>query len=708
MRRARPAAAVAGVVAAAVTFSATSCSFDDDGSGRVVAPPTERTEADVLLDVVSTSHAGSDLRLDVGLLAGGTIAHRVVLDEPGAADRTVIDASPIGLDTSAGSFLDGLTVIDDGDPMPWTSSFASPTGRRRVDDLAGTIRTMRFASTPGDAPAHVVLELDVLATDHAVAFRTRLAAADTAIDTATDTAIDTETDIDQSGEIIEVFAERTSFDLDADATAWLQPHDEPGRFTPAYERIVPSGRPLATPVRSAQGWTLPALFEADDVWTLIAEAGLDRGWAGSHLAPTTGDGELFLALPDPAEGFGVGSSTPRGPLPLTSPWRIVLTSTDVGDLVESQIVRHLAEPADDRDWSWVQPGRVSWSWWADTSSPTDADRLIDYVEFSAEFGWEYSLIDANWTELADDEFASVVDRADELGVGLLLWYNSGGPHNDVTEAPRGLMSSPETRRAEMARIAELGVRGIKVDFFHSDKPDRIEQYLDVLADAADAELLVNFHGSTMPRGWSRTWPNLMTMEAVAGTEQYLFDRSYPGLAPAQHTVLPFLRNVAGPMDLTPTTFDPDLARSTSDAHELALAVLVESGLQHLGDRPEVYQAQLPEVRDALADLPVAWDDTVFLDGRPDEFVVLARRSGDEWWVAAIDGSDTERTIPLLDLLAADDRTAALVEPDASGAGRTTVLCDGDDRRSWAIETGPTPAEVRLLGDGGCLIRIGPR
>ncbi|MEL6892940.1 MAG: glycoside hydrolase family 97 catalytic domain-containing protein [Actinomycetota bacterium] len=681
---------VAGCVVAGVFAS---CSADDRGRDAHVfsAPPTERAGADEIADPAVTASPDESLRIEMGLLDDGALVYRV-LRQPdpdrsdGDLDEVVVDTSPIGLDTSAGSFLDGLTVVDSGDASAWSSSFTLPTGKRRSSTIEGTQRTIRLASADSD----LHLEVDVVAVDHAVAFRSRLIEPDPNPGGA-----------DGAGDhrIVTVTAERTGFDLAVDSTAWLQPHDEASSFTPAYERIALPGRPLVNPIPSRQGWTLPALFEHDGTWTLLAEAGLESGWAGSHLSGIADDGDLALALPDSSEGYGVGLPEPVGPLPLESPWRVLMVSTDVGDVVESDLIRHLSAAADDRDWSWVEPGRVSWSWWADNDSPTDPDRLIEYIDLSAELGWEYSLVDANWNELPDDEFDRVVAHAEQAGVGLLLWYNSGGSHNDVTEAPRGLMSDRDVRRAEMARLLDLGIRGVKVDFFHSDKPDRIRQYLDILADAADFELLVNFHGSTVPRGWGRTWPNLMTMEAVAGGEQYLFNQAYAGLAPAQNTVLPFVRNVVGPMDFTPTSLDPDQSRATTNAHELALAVVFESGLQHLIDRPETYLDQPEVVRSILADLPVAWDDTVLVDGRPDAHVVIARRTGDTWWIGAINGSDEELELDLDALFAADDRLATAMESSS-----VRVACDGDDPRTFATDTSAElPDRIRLAAFGGCVL-----
>lgn len=660
-------------VAVASTLVAVACSGDDSAEPFLGDRPAEAFVGTTFI----TDHGG-DLEVEVGLLDGGSAAYRVTAINGAGEREVVVGTSLIGLETSAGSLGSGLALGAATDATYWTDTYDLSTGKERSSTVDGTIRSLRFVSDEAD----VDLVIDTLVTEHAVAFRTSV------VDDEAGPSIETAT----------IDVERTSFALDSNSTAWMQPHDRPGRFGPAYERIHGAGRPISAPSPSTQGWNLPLLTVDEARWTMIAEAGLTASWAGSHVSAASLDGELFLTLPDEREGNGVGSSTPAGMLPLASPWRIIVTSADVGDIVETTLVRHLSAPAEARDWSWVEPGRVSWSWWSDPESPKNPDRLIDFVDLAGELGWEYSLVDANWNEMTDEQFADVVDAADANDVGLFLWYNSGGPNNTVTEAPRNRMFDSDTRRAEMERISALGISGIKVDFFHSDKPAVIRQYLDILADAADFELLVNFHGSTAPRGWGRTWPNLMTMEAVAGGEQYLFNPSFPTIAPAQNVVLAFTRNVVGPMDYTPGMLQDGRARRTTDAHELALAVVYESALTHFIDTPETYLAQPDEVVAFLREVPTAWDQTEFLDGTPDSHVAIARRSGDEWWVGAINGTGEPVTVDLTDV-------AQL------SSAQFSVICDGVAPDDGAVFTfGTIPAaeldEFRMAPFGGCVLRTG--
>ena len=281
---------------------------------------------------------------------------------------------------------------------------------------------------------------------------------------------------------------------------------------------------------------------------------------------------------------------------------------------------------------------------------------------------------------------------------MFLWYNSGGPHNDVKEQPRDRMSDQATRRVEMATLAEWGVAGVKVDFFQSDKQQGIALIEDIITDAADYKLMVNLHGCTIPRGWTKRWPHLMTHEAVPGAEQYIFDPGYPDLAPTNNTVLVFSRNVVGPMDYTPVTFsDHNYPHLTTAAHELALGVLFESPLQHFADSAESYRSQDPAVLDILRSIPTVWDDTRFIGGAPGQSAILARLRLGVWYVAGINGSadDLDVEIPLVFL---EDASADAL-----------LIVDGDQQAdvevAKSLVTGDSALGITMAPRGGFVARL---
>jgi len=406
-------------------------------------------------------------------------------------------------------------------------------------------------------------------------------------------------------------------------------------------------------------------------WVLITEAATDGMYCGCRLEQNAPARLYRVRFPVEGEGNHTGQVNPSLSLPWATPWRVIIVGESLGTIVESTLVENLNPPSIVKDTSWIKPGRASWSWLFDHDSPQDHDKLRRWIDLAAEMGWEYSLIDANWTIMKNGTIHDLIAYANSKGVGLLLWYNSGGPHNSVTEKPRGTMLLRDVRRFEFELLKKWGVKGVKVDFFQSDKQNIIQLYHDILTDAAEFQIMVNFHGCTQPRGWSRTYPHLMTMEAVKGEECYSFDKRYPQMALAYNTIIPFTRNVVGPMDYTPVMFrDNVYPHLTSCAHELAQAVVFESGWTHFADGVEPY-LELPEApKQFLKDVPTAWDDIKFLEGYPGKYVALARRKGDQWFVGCLSGEETPRELNLdLSFL-------------GSGKYKAAIITDGSEPRTF--------------------------
>jgi hypothetical protein len=254
------------------------------------------------------------------------------------------------------------------------------------------------------------------------------------------------------------------------------------------------------------------------------------------------------------------------------------------------------------------------------------------------------------------------------------------------------MWDPEIRSNEFKMLADLGVKGVKVDFFQSDKQTIIQQYLDILEDAAENHILVNFHGCTLPRGWNRTWPNMLTLEAVPGGEVYKFYEPYPGIAPWHNTVLPFTRNAVGPMDYTPVLFsDHTYPHLTSYAHELASCVVFESGIIHMADKVESYLGLPEPAKQFLMEVPAAWDEIKFIDGYPGEFIILARRLGTKWYIAGLNGSNTSRSFTVkTEFLPEGNYALSLIEDGASDTEFTfedRQLSRGDELGITALPYG---------------------
>jgi len=647
---------------------------------------TELRNAPFVTEATVQSPDG-ELRIEFGLDEAGRPSYRVIRAVAGQ-DQIVIDDSTLGLELSIDgaplSLRSGASSVEAGPSEIIVDEFDLPTGKARQSTIEARRQRISFDGFFGDR----TLTIDVWVDDDAAALRYL---------------------VDEPGAEIRVEWERTSLAMPMDSHAWLQPHDKPTMFTPAYERLWSGAAAADQPGRSPYGWAFPALFSSGDTWTLVTEADLRDGAAGSHLSPVVEDGEYFIDLADRDEGNGFGDPRPVVRESWESPWRVIVNTRELGGIVESNHVRHLSGPTESGDFGWVLPGRVSWSWWSDHESSRNPDAMRPFIDLAAEMGWEYSLIDANWNTFDDAELVALVDYARDRGVAVLLWYNSGGPNNVVTEAPRDRMVDARVRQAEFERIAELGVAGVKVDFFHSDKPVQIQQYRDIIRDAAAAELLVNFHGSTMPRGWDREFPNLMTMESVRGAETYTFDFRYATAAPRQNTVLPFTRNVVGPMDFTPVIVGDSVQRLTTNGHELALAVLFESSLQHFVDTPEAYLAMPEPVIELLREVPTVWDEVRFVAGFPEDHVIIARRSGPSWWVGGVSARDEAMAVSFDPRLLDIDPTAPMIVvcDNAAWEGVSGSAADWDDPAQYRIvERAAAPITLSFAPFGGCLVRFG--
>ena len=616
--------------------------------------------------------------IEVRRAAGGPFVYHVT-----RRGQDVLADSPLGLrrveqnfDAAALTFIgsDAIRAIDD--------RYTMPHGKARAHRVVARERTLHFRNANG-----VPLDIVVRAQNDGVAFRYAFP--------------------DRSVDVKMVAVESTGFRVPAGSKAWLLPRQAVGKYAPAYEdlfRQVASGTASELP----DGWDLPALFETPGgAWALITESALDEHYCGSHLAQEAAGGVYRIAFPDPAEGRGTGKAQPESTLPWTMPWRVVIVGDRPGDILESDMVIDVAPASRIGAAPWVRPGRAAWSWWSMSDSPKHAEQLNAFTDLAAEMGWEYALVDANWNLMQSGTIEDVIAHAKQKNVGLLFWYNSGGPHNDVTEAPRDRMFTHEQRVKEMTQLRAWGVKGIKVDFWQSDKQDRVAQYRELLQDAADFQLMVDFHGSTIPRGWQREFPNLIGMEAVAGAEQYKFREDYAAKAPWLNTVLPFTRNVAGPMDFTPVTFsDATYRHQTTNAHELALSIVFETPIQHFADGADSYRAQPEAVKSFLRQVPTAWDETRWLSGYPGQTLVVARRAGDAWYVGGINGTGSP--------------AVALVSDTRLGTGpwHGTLIADGDSPRTFAVAAAPfhpaRPGEVReddfgppvrMLPYGGFVMRL---
>ena len=443
----------------------------------------------------------------------------------------------------------------------------------------------------------------------------------------------------------QVPAEQTAYRIPEGTRRWMQ------QWSDGYEGFFPMSTTANVKTLGGFGgsrtlneinthWGYPQLMEpVDGVFALISEANIERQQSASSLFS---DGEQFRVVPDKNEVKVSGA--------WHTPWRVVIIGS-LADIVESTLITDVSEPAKLKDTSWIHPGVVSWVYWAYNHGSNDYNIIKKYVDLAVALHLPYVLIDAEWDEmdkLASNEGKTIVDAvnyAKSKGVKPLIWYNSSVGWLDGAPGPKFRLNKPEDREKEFAWCEKIGVAGVKIDFFSGDNQMNMDYCQDLMESAARHHLLVNFHGAPIPRGWQRTYPNLLSTEGVYGAEWYNNVPTFTKKAASHNAMLPFTRNVIGPMDYTPCAFsDSQHPHITSHAHELALTVLFESGLQHLADRPESFLAQPKAVQEFFGKLPAAWDEIRYVSGYPGESVVLARRSGNTWYVAGINGTDEPRAL----------------------------------------------------------------
>jgi alpha-glucosidase len=449
--------------------------------------------------------------------------------------------------------------------------------------------------------------------------------------------------------------EYTGFNLPEEGKVWITPYDKAAPWSPGYERYFTNGTKIGQQAPEKQGWAFPCLFNTNEYWLLISESNLSENYVASHLQPEAPKGLYTIRFPEKDERYNEGDRYATSTLPWKMPWRCIIISDTLSDIVESNMVTHLSKPSKEKDVSWIIPGKASWGWWSSTSGRT-VKRLKKYIDLADTMGWKYSLVDAGWENMPDGNISEVIDYAGEKNIGIWLWYNSGGRRENNFSRDTFILENPVLRKKEMKKLAEWGIKGIKVDFFNSDKQHVIKLYHDILKDAIRYHLLVNFHGCTLPRGWRRTYPNLLTMEAIRGGESYRFAKDFPDNAPVINTIAVFTRNVFGPMDYTPCTFsDNKYPHITTYGHELALSVIFESGIVHMADRASAYLNLQDMAKQFLKDVPVVWDETKYLDGFPGELAILARKKDDTWYLAGINSLDKKVTKNISLFFLSDDK-----------------------------------------------------
>ena len=500
--------------------------------------------------------------------------------------------------------------------------------------------------------------------------------------------------------------EATGFNLPAQTTTFLTPQSDPmvgwKRTKPSYEEEYKADAPLTERSRFGHGFTFPCLFRVGgDGWVLVSETGVDSRYCASHLSDATPEGVFTVAFPMPEENNGNGTVSPGMALPGATPWRTVTVGETLKPVVETTVPWDVVEPryASEHKYGY---GRGTWSWimWQDASA-NYADQMT-YIDLAAAMGYEHILIDAWWDKnIGRERTAELVSYAKSKGVDVFLWYSSSGYWNDIEQSPTNIMDNPITRKREMKWMRKLGVKGIKVDFFGGDKQETMRLYEAILSDADDHGLMVIFHGCTLPRGWERMYPNYVGSEAVLASENLIFSQHSCDTEAYNASLHPFIRNAVGCMEFGGTLLNKRLnrgndggsLRKTTDVFQIATAVLFQNPVQNFAIAPNNLTDAPEAVIGFMKDVPTTWDETVFIDGYPGKYCVLARRHGERWYVAGVNA--TKEPLKLtLDL-------------GFTGKGGKASYYYDDTRRQAVLKSidmkNPAKTRVTIQPEGGIVV-----
>ncbi|ULC58033.1 glycoside hydrolase family 97 protein [Flaviramulus sp. BrNp1-15] len=542
-------------------------------------------------------------------------------------NKTIIDSSLLGIIREDSNFYSNLEIIEITGPNPIKDDYTLFHGKRKNNSYRANQYVVHMQNETG-----ILMDIIFNLSHDGFAFKYYFP--------------------ETSSDIKKIIEEKTTYNFTSNTKAWLQPMAKAktgwSNTNPSYEENYLMDINLDTKSPIGEGWVYPALFKNDSVWALVSETGLKENYCGTRLKYNNTEQALQVTFPQPEEVFPNGALNPESQTPWETPWRIIALG-DLPTVTESTLGTDLADPAIDMDTNFVKGGLSSWSWVLLKDDFTNFETSKKFIDYANNMNWPYCLIDADWDrKIGYEKMHELTKYAKTKNVKVLVWYNSAGSWNTTPYTPKSKLITKDNRNTEFKKLNDIGVSGVKIDFFGGDGQSMIKYYHDILKDAAEYKLLVNFHGTTLPRGWQRTYPNLMTMESIKGEEFVTFVQENADLQPSHCTMLPFTRNVFDPMDFTPMALDtiPNITRKTTKAFELALPVLFTSGIQHIAEIPEGMQKQPDYIIDYLKDIPVDWDESKFVSGFPGKDVVMARRKGDTWFVVGINGENDEKNIAL--------------------------------------------------------------
>lgn len=566
---------------------------------------------------VSVNGPDGKLQLTVSCpSANGEVSYAVTYN-----GKQMLESSPLGMETNVGDFYRGLQLKEHKVTALDTVYEQSRIKASRIHYRANEL-LCSFVNGEGKN-----VQITFRVSNNDVAFRYTLPR-------------------EQGKGSVTVNSERTGFRFPSQTTTFLCPQSDAmigwKRTKPSYEEEYKADAPMNERSGYGHGYTFPCLFKVgDNGWVLLSETGVDSRYCGSRLSDWD-NGVYRIAFPMPEENNGNGTVSPAFALPGSTPWRTVTVGETLKPIVETTVPWDVVEPRYTTTHDY-KPGRGTWSWilWQDGS--INYDDQVRYVDLAAAMGYEYVLIDNWWdNNIGRDRMEQFIKYARSKGVEVFLWYSSSGYWNDIEQSPVNRMDNSIARKQEMRWLQSQGVKGIKVDFFGGDKQETLRLYEEILSDADDHGLMVIFHGCTLPRGWERMYPNYVGSEAVLASENLVFDQHFCDNEAFNATLHPFIRNAVGCMEFGGVFLNKRLNRGndggtirrTTDIFQLATAVLFQNPIQNFALAPNNLTDAPQICLDFMKQVPTTWDETRFIDGYPGRYIVLARRHGNTWYIAA--------------------------------------------------------------------------
>lgn len=554
----------------------------------------------------------------------------------------IVENSALGLTASTVDFTSGLNYITDNTVLI-DETYQLPTGKTK--NYVNKCNELNIQLAKNSKDFHIVFRV----YDDGFAYKYLVAGTGT----------------------LQITKELSEINIPTYETCWGQ------KYSHDYSVLYPARTWAEVASLEKNKMSVPVLVKSSigsDNWCLITESANYGNYCASDLMTGTASqvGSFYFKL------YGNVNAT----LPLETSWKTVILG-DLPTIVQSVMTENLNPASKMTDLSWIKSGLSSWDWGGQDGGVTqDINVIKGYIDLAYKMKWPYYTLDDGWAA-ASYPLQEVVDYADSKGVKLFIWSHQNRFKNDEDDI-----------RSILQNWKNLGFVGAKIDFFDDDSQFMMQKYDKLISIAGEIGLMVNLHGCTKPSGTRRYWPHLITSEAVYGGEQYFFNSN---ATPAHHNVtLALTRNVIGPMDYTPTEFcrlDGIIRHLTTWSHQVSLAVLYESGIQTMSDSHYNYIYNIS--KSLLSQLPASWDETLCLEASLDDYVTLARRSGDDWYISSI--SQNARTLNLpLSFLDSGNYTAQIYKDGT---------CPSDIAYEEQTVTSGSILSVNIKATGGTTVRI---